>query len=132
MRQHVNAMALVVGVLALSGMMLGGCAGSGGAAVEEEGVVHSATASETAALKETAPIGGTEVVLYVNGLGCPLCATNIDKVLEREDYTRSVSVDLGQGTVTLGLKPGETAPSPKELADLVHDSGFTLVKISTR
>lgn len=67
-------------------------------------------------------------VLYVNGMGCPLCANNVDQQLLAVKGVESVRVDLGSGQVLARLSPG-VQPSCEQLAQAVADSGFTLVKI---
>lgn len=96
-----------------------------------EGVHHRATESDTAFIKSTEPLPAGSALLWVNGLGCPLCATNVDKQLVRVEGVQSVSVDMSNGTVLLGLS-GKSRPSPARLADAVADAGFTLVKVETR
>ncbi len=114
---------------------LTGCQGGPGsgapAATEENAVVHSATAAETAALDSTDPLSGREVVLYINGLGCPQCANNADVQLKRVRGIGSLRTDLGAGTVTATLADG-TRPSPARLKEAILDAGFTLVKLETR
>lgn len=106
-----------------------GSGGSHGGGSEEIAVVHSATPEETAEIKSTAAITGDRATLYVNGLGCPLCASGVDKQLERLDGVKTVKVDLSTGTVILGFEPGAKHPSPDRIAEAVEDAGFTLVKI---
>lgn len=129
--------------------LVGGCASSGGhssskhhasadaspagtsatqAAGSEEGIVHVATAEQTAATHSRKPITASTAVLYVNGLGCPLCATNIDKQLMRVDGVSAAQVNLGNGTVAIALT-GVKRPSAHDISESVLDAGFTLVRI---
>lgn len=124
---------LIAVMIAAGGVWWGGCAGGpgkgGGPEARGEGVVHHVSAADMAGAKSAAPIEGMTAVLWVNGLGCPLCATNIDKQLVRVDGVDSVDVDLSNGKVTLLLKPGAAHPSPAVLGAAVEDAGFTLVKV---
>lgn len=94
----------------------------------ERYVEHAATEQDRAALLQTEPLKGGKATLYVNGLGCPLCATNIDKQLLRLTGVLAASVDLGNGTVEVTLGKG-AKPSAHDLSESVADAGFTLVKI---
>lgn len=129
---HMRVLALALLVTFLAAPMLSGCASSSAGPTEEEGVVHQATSEDTARLANREPIAESQAVLYVNGLGCPLCATNIDEQLKRMRGVTSAGVDLEHGTVTLGFAQGTRHPSPYELKNAVADAGFTLVRIETR
>lgn len=122
--------------MALSVGVAGGCAGGGGGgggagatAAAEEGVIHKTTAEERAFLKRTEPLTADRIVLHVNGMGCPLCVTNVDKQLLRLKGVKAVQVDLGAGTVEVGLE-GSERPSPARLEHAVADAGNTLAKIT--
>lgn len=117
--------------LGLASTLLPACASDSSHATEEIAIVHSATPEQVAATHSTEPIQTREAVLYVNGLGCPLCASNIDKQLLRVKGVESAVVNLGEGTVLLSLG-GKTRPSPHDLSESVLDAGFTLVRIQTR
>ena len=131
-------LALAAGLISL----LASCAGSGdrpatmtgpdGEVYEEKYIEHHVSADDIAYAKSKAPIESDGVLLYVNGMGCPLCASNIDKQLVRVAGVKTVKVDLGQGHVTLGLTPGAKHPSPYTLGEAVEDAGFTLVKVESR
>lgn len=112
--------------------MISGCATNKANGTREKSVVHAATPEQRAAAKDTSPISADKVTLFVNGLGCPQCASNIDLQLKRVRGIDKAYVDLGSGTVLLDLRPGGTHPSPARLASAVEDAGFTLVKIETR
>ena len=66
--------------------------------------------------------------LYVSGMSCPLCATNIDKQLLRVPGVQKVSVDLGKGLVLARLAPSNP-PTRDQLAGAIAQSGFTLDRI---
>ena len=124
--------------LALCALLAVGCADRSktdpatGEVYEQHPATHAVTPTDAALARSKEPIASDAVVLHVNGLGCPLCASNIDKQLERVKGVSSVAVDLSTGIVTLGLAPGQTHPSPARLGDAVEDAGFTLVKVETR
>jgi len=84
-----------------------------------------------AGANDETPTSGSVAVLSVNGMSCPLCANNIDKQLKRLPGVKSVSVDLGAGTVRVDLA-GDKKPSPKQLTDAIHNSGFTLAAIEAK
>jgi copper chaperone CopZ len=94
---------------------------SGPTQVLEGGSSESSLPASTLAEPNTA-------VLYVNGMGCPLCANNVDKQLLAVKGVENVRVDLGSGQVLARLSP-DHQPSREQLAKAVADSGFTLVKI---
>ena len=80
-------------VVALS---LGACASArSGAVSEENAVVHQVSAAEEAATHSKEPVMTQKAVLWVNGLGCPQCATNIDFQLKRLRGVNDVTTDLG-------------------------------------
>ena len=108
---------------------LSGCAGD----VPDEGqhVEHRATLGDIEFIKSETPLTTDHVVLWVNGLGCPQCASNIDLQLERLPGVDDIRVDLGAGKVDVGLS-GSSRPSPHSFAEAVTDAGFTLVKIEAR
>lgn len=127
MKRFTTFASLALVLVSLSALT--GCKSSGGAAAaKEEGVVHSVSQADIAATHSTEPITADSVTLLVNGLGCPQCATNIDKALENVRGVQSVQVDLSNGKVLVGLV-GRQRPSPHRLSEAVTDAGLTLVKI---
>jgi copper chaperone len=76
------------------------------------------------------PITTDTATLTVHGMGCPLCANNVDKQLKDLTGVRDVNVDMGSGRVTVHLK-GDDRPSQVQLARAIRQSGFTLVRIDT-
>ena len=116
---------------ALVGMasMFAGCASS--PSTPEEGVVHTASPEEVAATHSTTPVTASSALLYVNGMGCPLCVTSIDKQLERLPGVTNIDTDLGTGIVTVSFS-GPDRPSPHQLSEATKDAGLTLAKIETR
>lgn len=115
-------------VIALSGLILaGGCASS--ASTRSDATPLQGDGVELS-LMDATPIEADRAVLYVEGLSCPACATNVDHQLMEVDGVRLVEVNLGDGTVTLSLG-GAKRPSRALLAQAIHDSGFTLRRIET-
>lgn len=108
-----------------------GSSGGSGGNYEENAVVHTASPAEIAATRSREPMTADAALLYVNGLGCPLCATNIDMQLLRLRGVESATVNLGNGTVLVTLGGGRR-PSPHDFSETVLDAGFTLVKVEPR
>lgn len=88
------------------------------------------SANDRAALTDTAPIDSPTATLVVHGMGCPLCANNVDKQLLAVPGVQRVNIDLGNGEVKVHL--AETGrPTKAQLARAITESGFTLVSIAT-
>lgn len=123
---------LAVGLSAVA-VALAGCGSTGGSrAAAGPGEPTSGAASgdvvDLALLDET-PIAENSATLYVQGLSCPACATNVDHQLMDVPGVRLVRVNLGDGTVALSLGGGQR-PSRAALSRAIHDSGFTLTRIA--
>ncbi len=108
--------------------LAGGCASGGAGEYEENAIVHQVSKEDEAFAKSKTPIDASRVTLWVNGLGCPLCATNIDRQIERVKGVQAIAVDLSSGRVGVDLRPG-ARPSPWDFWDAVDAAGFTLVKV---
>jgi len=103
-------------------------AGSGDHAVTERAIFHETSEADKAFAVTKEPLNADSAVLYVNGMGCPLCATNLDLQLKRVKGVQSATVDLGVGTVAITMT-GSSRPSPWRLHNAVEDAGFTLVRV---
>lgn len=141
MDRFMNAM--LVSVVSMGVLGLSGCAsdagnasqtggvtanGASGAKPAEEGITHQTTAEDAAMLASATPVRGNSAELWVNGMGCPQCVTNVDLALERLPGVESTRVDLGAGKVHVTFA-GKGRPSPRQMAKAVDDAGNTLVKI---
>lgn len=73
-------------------------------------------------------VNATALSLHVRGMSCPKCVTNAEIQLERLPGVSNVSLDLGDGTFRIQVKPG--APVTRgNLARAIWVAGFTLVEI---
>lgn len=115
-------------ILVASSLTLGACAGSSKPAASAD--LYTVTPADVEALKSTEPLAANRSTLYVNGLSCPLCATNIDLQLMRVRGVTATSVDLSTGKIIIDT-PGGTKPSPNMLNRAVTDAGATLVRIQS-
>lgn len=106
-----------------------GCASSGDRP-RENYVYHNVTPADLEFAASRDPLKGTSATLYVNGMGCPLCATALDRQLERVPGVTGISIDLSVGIVLVSLDPKGRRPSPHEIGEAVKDAGFTLVKVT--
>ncbi len=97
-------------------------------AMEENAVVHHVSESDLEFTHSKQALEGTSATLWVNGLGCPQCASNIDQQLKRTRGVTGIRTDLGTGKVYLTLN-GTSNPSPFTLSERTLDAGFTLVKV---
>ena len=79
-------------------------------------------------LTDFRPIEDDKAVMTVHGMGCPLCAENIDKTLAGIPGVKDSYIDMSDGSVTVNFT-GEAHPSRAALAKSIVDSGFTLVNI---
>ena len=77
------------------------------------------------------PVSGDEAVIYVDGMACPMCATNVDLQLRELPGVTDAKVNLELGSVRVWLA-GDQRPSGRQLARAVDDAGFTLSKIVVR
>jgi copper chaperone CopZ len=112
-------------------VVLTGCASTNDPARNTENAVeHTITPESKSALASKQPLAGKQATLFVNGLGCPQCATNADRQLARTRGVLSYEVDLGQGTIRIEML-GTGNPSPYELREAMADAAFTLVRITT-
>ncbi|MDX9911738.1 MAG: heavy-metal-associated domain-containing protein [Phycisphaerales bacterium] len=93
--------------------------------------VGTATAEHRAMLDDATPVESGEVVVYAEGMGCPLCATNVDRTISRLPGVASVSIDLDAGAITLNII-GKQRPTRGELARAVYDAGFTVRAIEQK
>jgi copper chaperone CopZ len=116
----------LVSVTALSGCA-SGPRDSASALEGEHPVVHQTTAADADHLKVTKPIASDRVRLYVNGMGCPQCVSNIDLQLAKVAGVKSTRVNLGTGTVDVDFLP-VAHPSPAQINKAVGGD-FTLVRI---
>lgn len=79
------------------------------------------------AMSGTDPQPASNTALFVvNGMGCPLCANNVEKQLRSVPGVERVTINLGTGIVAATLSPSNP-PSQAVLERAVRDSGFTLV-----
>jgi hypothetical protein len=92
-----------------------------------EGLIHRVTEADLATTRGGQPVEGEYVKLWVNGMGCPQCVTNIDFQLERRLSATDVRVDLGEGVVYARFP--RTRPTPDQLRNSTSDAGLTLVKV---
>ena len=121
--------ALFAIILPLSALALASCSATRPAPMNtENAVVHQATDTDKAFTHSKEPLSGTSVTLWVNGLGCPQCASNVDMQMKRMKSVVAVRTDLSTGKVHLTLT-GKGNPSPHILSERTLDAGFTLVKI---
>jgi copper chaperone CopZ len=114
--------ALSLGLI-VSASLLTACAGGG----EDTHGAGGTTGPAVAFTKTQIPEGQT--ILHVNGMSCPLCVTSVDKGLERIPGISDIKTDLAAGTVSFNAD-GAMRPTEADLAKVVRDSGFTLMKIS--
>ena len=75
------------------------------------------------------PITAPTATLIVYGMGCPLCANNVDKELLSVPGVSSAVIDMGNGTVKLTFTEGNR-PTPNRLAQSVKNAGFTFKGIT--
>ncbi len=127
--------ALMTAALSLGLVLLPGCSTSASSkavnpAMGENAIIHTVTEADREAAKSKAPITGGAATLWVNGLGCPLCASNLDKQLMRVPGVEAVTIDMGTGTSRVALR-ADAAVSPAQLGEAVEDAGFTLVKVES-
>lgn len=76
-------------------------------------------------------IRADQVMLTVEGLSCPLCATNVDRQLARLPGVSKVTINLGDGTLFIDVKPGESV-SQSALRHAIEEAGYTLVRVDAR
>lgn len=67
-------------------------------------------------------------LLWVNGMGCPLCSNNVDQQLRQVRGVEDVRINLGTGLVSAELSATEP-PTEQQLATAIDRTGFTLVRI---
>lgn len=132
---HLVGGAVVVALLGTLLGGLGGCAGGSGSstakASEDSEELSTAEVAAAAALAESRePITSESVSLWVHGLSCPLCSTNVESVLKKVTGVKQVQVDLEKGIVRVGLE-GPVRPSRRDMWKAIDSAGFTLVKVET-
>ncbi len=71
----------------------------------------------------------TQAVLKINGMGCPLCANNVDQQLMKLPGVTGVDINLGTGVVIATLNP-DNPPTEEALRKAIDGTGFTLVEIA--
>lgn len=120
--------------LSITTALLTGCASGGagsadatGGHMAENAVNHAANPADLAALESTTPMKANQVTLWVNGLGCPQCASNADIQLKRLSGVVLTKTDLSNGKIDVTLT-GAAHPSPNQFKHAIEDAGFTLIR----
>ena len=110
-------------------MLLAGCSTTTSTTTSDSSG-STASAAEASPAADHAPIQAETATLVVHGMGCPLCANNVDKQLLAVPGVDDVSIDLGSGVVTVSLA-GTDRPSRAQQVRAIDQSGFSLVSITS-
>lgn len=105
-------------MLAAACVMMWGCGASGREAASVEPAVDASATREA--------VRDDQVVMRVNGLSCPLCATNVEGQLKRLPGVNIVDIDLDEGLVSVSMS-GKERPTRAQIARAIEDAGFTVV-----
>lgn len=112
-------MIILHSVLALG---LVGCHEQQSASMQGQGQVN------LTAVEDEAMPSGPVATMWIKGMACPFCATNLEGQLEKVKGVTKISINLGTGKVVMALDP--TMPATREaILKAVDNSGFTLDRI---
>lgn len=100
-----------------AGTAISGCGGSSASPRAEMSGQQRSNASSTA-----------EAILFVKGLSCPLCATAIDKEMDRVAGVEYVRTNFSTGEIRVTFDASQP-PSQEELATAVRRAGFTVERV---
>jgi copper chaperone CopZ len=89
---------------------------------------QDAPSTPSAILTDAQPVSADQVKLWVYGMSCPKCVSNVDLQLRRLPGVDAVAINMGLGLVTVSMS-GASRPSPQQLAGAVDDAALTLLKI---
>ena len=108
---------------------LWGCASTSAPVAGDEGGGDAIVAQTNFDNFPDEPIVSDTATLTVTGMSCPMCSTNLELELTDHPMIGEVSINLETSAVVVGFV-GRTHPTQLELANLVHDAGYTLVAIN--
>ncbi len=74
------------------------------------------------------PVESAGATLWVYGMSCPKCVSNIDITLKDLVGVSQVQINMAAGIVQVGFS-GERHPTPRQLAKAVDNAGLTLVRM---
>ncbi|MDJ0920993.1 MAG: heavy-metal-associated domain-containing protein [Henriciella sp.] len=77
---------------------------------------------------ETAQKTATTLTVNVKGMVCDFCARAVTKVFGKNEAVENVHVDLDNGEIHVGLKPGASL-TDDEVETLVKKSGYAMVSV---
>ena len=104
------------------------CQSSSSVSKGSDHVALGQAAPAQAAPAQAAPKSSNTATLVVHGMGCPQCASNVDRQLLRVPGVQDVKVDMGTGRVTVNYSAANP-PSREQLTKAIEETGFTLVNI---
>jgi len=82
-------------------------------------------AETRALLADEGVIEGASAIVVVDGMGCPMCATSVERAFRSMPGVLSSRIDLEEGEVTVMLT-GSPRVTRGQLAKAVHDAGFSV------
>ncbi|MEL6693656.1 MAG: heavy-metal-associated domain-containing protein [Pseudomonadota bacterium] len=77
---------------------------------------------------EMTQVDTTMLTVNVKGMVCDFCARAVTKVFGKNDAVENVHVDLDNGEIHVGLKPGASL-TDDEVESLVKKSGYAMVSV---
>ncbi len=125
-----NRIASSVLLVTLSAAIVG-CAASDATDTRSDAELGTAGGSSGAApalLADASPVSGSGSVLWVKGMSCPKCVSNVDLQLKRLPGVDGVAINMGLGTVTVRYA-GAERPTKRQLAEAVDNAALTLFRI---
>jgi copper chaperone CopZ len=81
-----------------------------------------------ALLADGTPVSGSGSLLWVRGMSCPKCVSNVDLQLKRLPGVDRVAINMGLGTVSVTYA-GAERPMKRQLAEAVDNAALTLLRI---
>ncbi len=116
--------------IALLGLV--GCAStpttSDAASSKSPAVTMESSPSGALVANDDRPVESNGATLWVHGMSCPKCVSNVDITLKKVSGVQDVSINMAQGIVRVGFAAG-AHPTPRQLAHAVDDAGLTLVRM---
>lgn len=125
-----TTLTIAFALVASSLVSITGCATTSERTTSAPTTTGAASSDSAYDLASKSPLPTDRVTLRVNGLSCPLCASNVDRQIGALGGVTSTEVNFERGTIDLSLT--DPRPSPFALERAIDRAGFTLVGIEPR